>query len=327
MAAARANAGGHPRRALGAAGLLAAILVLAGCGSSQNTAGGGVTAQPAPGGTLGIAIPARPAVLDPLFATTRSDQLVSRQLFEPLTESLTGPYGDVRRLPGLAVASRPSPDQTIWHLRLRHGVRFQDGTLLNATAVLANAVRWRASPVGAALLPGLSAVDAPRPDLVRFILDHPDAAFPQRLASPRLGLVSPRALKRAGGPDEPLSRLARAGTGAFELRQRRPRRVVLARNTQWWGTERQLGPALDQVQFVTVPGGGGRAALLKSGGVQIADRLDPAELAAIDRDPLLTGIPGPGGLGLGLERSVRGIDSATQIPALSGVWLTRIGVG
>lgn len=302
-------------------GLLALAVLAPGCGGGSSESAAGGAGQPTSGGTLAIALPEGPRELDPLLASTRADLLLVRQIHEPLIESLAGPYGDVRRLPGLALSAHPSADRTIWRLRLRQGVRFQDGTRFNASAVLENAQRWRTTAEGKALLPGLVAADAPSPDLVRFIFDRPDAELPKQLSSPRLGVVSPRAVRSP----RTLARGERTGTGAFELRERGPTGVLIARNTEWWGTEHQLGPALDQVQFRVVRGAAQRLMLLRRGEVQVAERLGPAQVARLRRDPLLTELPGPGGTGLGLERSVRGIETAGEIPTLSGVWLTRIG--
>jgi len=144
------------------------------------------------------ALPERPASLDPLYAETGSEQLVARQVHEPLVAELTGPFQDARRVPGLVVSALPSSDRTVWRLRLRTGVRFQDGTPFSASAVLDNVERWRATAVGRSLIADALA-DAPRPDLVRFILPAPEPNFDARLASPRLGIVSPRALAGAAG--------------------------------------------------------------------------------------------------------------------------------
>src|SRR5437762_3156967 len=81
----------------------------------------------------------------------------------------------------------------------RLGVHFQDGTPFNADAVLVNSKRWQTSPVGQKLLPHLFAVDAPRPDEVRFLLDQPVPDLVSRLSDPRLGIVSPRALNPQTG--------------------------------------------------------------------------------------------------------------------------------
>ena len=265
-----------------------------------------------------------PATLDPLLAASLNDELVTRQVYEPLVERLAGPYGD-RRASGLALEVRPEAGRSTWRLRLREGVRFQDGARFNASAVLDNASRWQGTPQGRALLPGLAAVDAPRPDLVRFLFDRPSPSVPRALSSPRLGIVSPRALG-AATPSR-LERGGRSGTGPFELRERGRARILLARNVRWWGTRRSLGPALDQAEFRVVPSANARLRLLRRGDAQVAEGLGPPQLRSLRGDPLLTGIAGPGGTGLGLDRSVRGIDSAVRVPILSEAWLTTIGSG
>ena len=90
---------------------------------------------PGDGGMLVWALPERPASLDPLYTETGSEQLVARQVHEPLVAELTGPFEDARRVPGLALSALPSSDRTVWRLRLRTGVRFQDGTPFSASAV------------------------------------------------------------------------------------------------------------------------------------------------------------------------------------------------
>ena len=172
-------------------GVVALAIGAGGCGSdvARPIAAVGGTQ---PRGSMTITIPVRPGDVDPLRATSPIDALVSRQLFEPLVEKLSGPYGDARRRPGLAVSLRPAKRKTQWRIRLRPSVRFQDGLPLDSSAVVANAARWRTTAAGRALLPGLTAADAPRPDLVRLFFDHPVSGVPRLLASTRLGIVSQR---------------------------------------------------------------------------------------------------------------------------------------
>jgi ABC-type transport system substrate-binding protein len=315
--------GARHRRLIGA--LAVAALVVSGCGEDESDApAAGTLDQPGAGGTLAWALAERPAEIDPLLADTRAEQLVTRQVHEPLKEALGEPFGETQQQ-GVAAFWRPSAGGSIWSFRLRPGVRFQDGTRFNGQAVLANAERWRTTPAGRALFPDLLAADSPRPDLVRFILDSPDADFPERLADPRTGIVSPRALNPASGEGAELRRDSRSGTGPFELRESDSDGVVLARNLAWWGTQRDLGPALDQVEFRVVKKVGERVALLSEGDVQVAEALG-SEAAAARRDPLLEVLVS-GSNALGLQRSVRGITSASEIPSLSAVWLTRVGAG
>ena len=309
-------------------GFLLAGLVLAGCGGGDDEATPAIETggEPGEGGTLIWSIADKVDSVDPLEATTRAQQLVSRQIHEPLIESLAGPFGDPRRLPGLVVSARPRAGGEIWNLGLRPGVRFQDGTPLNGAAVLANVERWRTAAAGQELLPDLSAADAPRPDLVRLFLTAPDPDLPDRLADPRLGIVSPAALRPDTGTAAEMTSIFATGTGPFELRERTGDELLLAPNLSWWGTPKGLGPALDQLRFPVELSGGARVDDLIDGSVQLADELDDVQADAAREDPLLTVLPGARGTSLAMERSVRGVDSATEIPSLSGAWLTTVTV-
>ncbi|MGA8219951.1 MAG: ABC transporter substrate-binding protein [Solirubrobacterales bacterium] len=303
-----------------------AFLPIVGCGGSGS--GGTRVAGGLPpaggGGTLAYALPALPSTLDPLAAQTRAQQTVTRQVYEPLIERLSGPYRQGAPQAGLALEARPSRDRTTWTVTLRPDVRFQDGTPFNAAAVLANSRRWQADPAGQALLPHLFAVDAPRPDEVRFLLDKPVPDLVRRLSSPRLAIVSPHALDpRSGQNARFITEASGSGTGPFQTGPSGPGRQMLSRFAGWWGSPMGLGPSLDGVTFVLAPQPSQRLRLLREGGVQVADSLGPSGLRAAASDPLLDTVGGPLG-GIGLEGSVRGIDSARAIPVLSSVWLTRL---
>jgi peptide/nickel transport system substrate-binding protein len=316
---------------LGARGILL-VVAIAVAGATGGCAEDDPGLPPAPaadapgaGGPLTWALASTPGDLDPLQATARETQLVTRQIHEPLVESLSGPLGDLRRLPGLAATASSSADETIWSFGLRQGVRFQDGSRFNAAAVVANAERWQAAPQGQALMNDVFATDAPRPDLVRFFLERPDPGFPERLSAPMTGIVSPRAI---GSPrSSRLRRGQRSGTGPFELRERDSDSVLVARNLSWWGTARGLGPELDQVEFRTVADPDDRVALLEAGDVQVAESLRREQARRVRADPLLELLPGGAAGSLGIQRSVRGITSARGVPSLSGVWVTRVMPG
>jgi peptide/nickel transport system substrate-binding protein len=304
---------------------VALVATAAGCGgdSAESVSPG---TPPTPAGILRIALPDGPRTYDPLLATTTTDRLIAGQVYEPLTRRISGPYGETARRPGLAVDAQPGANGTIWRLHLRPGVRFSDGARLNAGAVLQNAARWRTTLEGQALLPGLVAADAPRPDLVRFIFDRPDMNLVRQLASVRLGIVSPRALRSPAASTRLTHGLA-AGTGPFGLHRRGPGSVLLARNQRWWGTRHELGPGVELVDLRFPPEANRRLTLLRRGTVQIAEGLGHEQLASLRRDPVLTHQAGPGGTLVGLERSVRGFVSSRGTPTLSRIWLTTVGAG
>ncbi len=305
-------------------GALASVNALSGCGGDGSRASTPAGKPQAPGGSgrLVYAVAALPADLDPLGARTLAAETVSRQIFEPLTASLDGPYGRRRNVPGETLKSTHSGDFRVWTMRLRPGVRFQDGRLLDASAVLANASRWRASPVGQALLPGFVAADGPRPDLVRFVFSEPITDLPSRLSDPRLGLVSPDALQPSIVGSS-LVRAKQAGAGPFELVARHGRALLLRRNRGWWGSRGGLGPALDSIQFRVAVSPAERLALLRGDSVRVASQIGEAAARRLRHDPLLTVVGSASPNAIGLERSVRGIDG-WRPSSLSSVWLTDV---
>jgi ABC-type transport system substrate-binding protein len=302
---------------------LAAVLLSA-CGDDGGDAASPAAGEiPEPGGSLRLAVPGTITTLDPLLADGRAERLASRQVHEPLNSRQAGPFGQTRERPGLARTFESSDGDTIWTATLRPGVRFQDGEPLDADAVLAHVERWLSTTTGRALLPELIVADNPQPGLVRFQLDRPTPDFPTELSAARLGLVAPQALLGAG--TAPLAIGAeRTGTGPFELREHDGGRTLLARNADWWGTPLGLGPGVDQVELVDVEGGEERVGQLESGSVDVAAALDQDLARVVARNPLLTVVRG-GGSALGMERSVRGIESADVEQPLADVWLTDIG--
>lgn len=255
---------------------------------------------------------------DPLFVSTRAERLVARQIYEPPVSLQSGPFGGTRRLPGVVRTLRSQRDATLWIARLRPGIEFGDGERLDADAIKANAERWIALEPGRRLVAGLAFVDSPRPGIVRFFLDSPQAEFAHTLARAELGLIAPRAIAAAGGGEV---RRSQAGAGPFELREREGEKVLLARNASWWGSPLGLGPGVDQIEILGEEGAKLRAEQLESGLVQVADAIRSTAIA--DQGPVLTSVPGRG-VGIAIERSVRGISSAAAAQSLADVWLTDL---
>lgn len=310
-------------RAIATALAVAVLLTLAGCGES-NDGGPAVVAgeSPEPSGALRVAFADPLETMDPLYATTRAERLASRQVHEPLISTQSGPFGQARKRPGLVRSFRPGAGDTIWTATLRGGVRFQNGEPFDSDAVEVNIDRWQSSPAGEDLLPELIVASSPQPGQVRFQLDRPSPRFPQRLADARLGLVAPTVIASAGTQPFALSAL-RTGTGPFELREREGDRTLLARNANWWGTPFGLGPGVDQLELIYLRDGRLRVDGLVGDAFEVADELTPELVRTVQSNPLLTVARG-GGAALGMERSVRGIETAAADQSLANVWLTDI---
>jgi len=274
-------------------------------------------------GALVWGLPALPQTLDPLTAPTPAARLISRQVYEPLVGIQHPPYGRGPDQPGIAKTVRATADRRVWRLTLRSGVRFVDGSRLTPSTVLANVRRWRTTPAGQLLLPGILTADAPSPTDVRFTLTAADPSFGARLSSPRLGIVSLAALEpRSGQHAHFLPFPEGSGSGPFLLSGRSLGSFQVTRNPRWWGTKVGLGPALDGIDFRVVADQAERVTLLKAGELQLASLGSHARREAL-KSPLLADVGG----GLIAERSLRGLDAQYTYPALSGVWSTSLAPG
>jgi peptide/nickel transport system substrate-binding protein len=307
-----------PSRSASVAILVAAMV--AGCGTAEQS-----ETQPeqvralGPAGTAVIAVDRRVSTLDPLQATNHAESLAARQIYEPLVARQSAPFGERRIRNGLVRSLSASADETIWSARLRRGVRFEDGTSFDADAVLANVARWQESRRARALLPGLVAADSPRPGLVRFVFERRLGGLRARLGSARLGLVSPAAIARGSRPID----AGASGTGPFELRERERDRVLLVRNADWWGRELGVGPGVERIELRTVGGERRRLNELLTGDAVAAFGLGRASLRTVRGDPLFDGIR-RGGMGIGFERSTRGLEAVDHESSLAGLWLTEL---
>ncbi|MDP5220001.1 ABC transporter substrate-binding protein [Ruegeria sp. 2205SS24-7] len=155
------------RRALFASGAAAALLAATGL-SAQ--------AGPRAGGTLRLAVPREGDALG---------LIARRAVFETLTE-----IGPDRALRGeLASAWESDADARVWHFDLREGVRFHDGSPLQAADVIASLARLPHLDSAHEILPGRLRLEVaePMPDLPLLLAeDHfliaPNGQFGATLA-------------------------------------------------------------------------------------------------------------------------------------------------
>jgi peptide/nickel transport system substrate-binding protein len=147
--------------------------------------------------------------LDPAIVTDGMSLNVARLAMEGLTRYKAGTFEVV---PSLATSWETSRDGKIWRFKLRHNVKFQDGTSFNAAAVKFNFDRWRLqhnayhkwgdysyyeSQFGG--FPGaIRDVKALGRDEVEFDLSKPVAPFLANLAMPVFSISSPDAIKAEG---------------------------------------------------------------------------------------------------------------------------------
>src|SRR5262249_4338425 len=227
---------------------------------------------------LRIGVAADVTSMDPHFLNIQPNNNIGWQVFDALTHV----DADARLTPGIAV-SWWALNPTTWEFKLRHGVRFHDGTELTAAPVAFSIGRTRAVPNGqfGYFTQRIVAVDIPDPHTVRVKTAAPYAMVPYDLNS--VFIVSKKAAAGAR-PEDFDSGKAMVGTGPFRfVRFARGDRVELARNDAYWG-----GAApWDKVTLRIVPSDPARLAGLLAGDFDLIEQVPTADLDRLRRDALL----------------------------------------
>lgn len=197
-------------------------------------------AEPKRGGTLTLGLAQEPLVVDPI----RTGSFTERQFAVPVYEALfdIDEKGNVQPL--LAEGYSWNADGRVLTVKIRKGIKFHDGTVLDSAAVVANFERTR-NPANAcrclSTLTELRDVKALDADTVAFTLDQPNAAFLAVLSDAAGIMVSPTAFKT--NPKE--IGLKPVGTGPFKFSEWvRNSRMVYVRNPDYWQSGK---PYLDSI--------------------------------------------------------------------------------
>jgi peptide/nickel transport system substrate-binding protein len=186
-------------------------------------------------------------------------------------------------------------DGLTWRLGLRPGVKFSDGTDLNAEAVIINVQRHidKATSPAHAYADKIASMRAVDPVTAEFTLKAPLGDFPvffaQAFNAGSLGMiVSPAALQQYGDDiaNHPV------GAGPFVLKDWiRDNRMVLTKNPNYW---RQGEPYLDSIEFRPLPDTETRYSTMQNGDVDMIFGGYNNELVRAFANPNLTTYYGPG---------------------------------
>src|SRR5262247_4824377 len=147
-----------------------------------------VVAQPA--GTLVVGLVAEPVALDPAQVTDLNSNRVGRRVVETLVA-----FADesTQIVPGLAESWTISKDGLWYTFKLRKGIKFHDGTPLDAEAVKFSlerqinpehpANKLGKYPFAGYFFGNVKAVEVVADDTVQFVLKEPRASFLSVLAA------------------------------------------------------------------------------------------------------------------------------------------------
>jgi peptide/nickel transport system substrate-binding protein len=184
-------------------------------------------------------------------------------------------------LPGLATAWEfTGPDKLTLELTLRHGVQFQDNTLMDAEAVKASLLHFKSAGRIHDLDP-VTAVDVLAPDRLALRLKEPYSVLPTVLSDRAGMVVSPTAVVRWGGD---FSRHP-VGAGPFMLKKwSSGSSIELARFPDYWDKDR---PQLAGIQFRIILNPTSLISALLSGQVDHGFGVDPKDLVRLEASPRL----------------------------------------
>jgi peptide/nickel transport system substrate-binding protein len=227
------------------------------------------------GGTLTLVRPTDPVSLDPQLETTAPGAWVYYNILEPLVA-----LDEKMQLQPKLATSWEVMSPTRVRFKLRPGVRFHDGTPLNAAAVrftLERALKGT-PPARWASLAGSLAGAEPVDDLtVDVITKEPYGPILRTMAMIYTGIVSPTAVQKLGTD---FSR-APVGTGPFKFVEWKTNtHVIIERHADYWGDKAPL----DRVVFKVVPEEGARMIALQTGDADMVLLPSPAQLPALRRD-------------------------------------------
>ena len=211
---------------------------------------------------------------DPPNSVLRESIILGYHVFDHLAarELKSGKVG-----PSLATSWR-ALDDTTWEVKLRHGVKFHDGTPFTSKDVKASFDRVL-DPEKKLTARGnhvkIKSVEVMDDHTVRFKTDGPYPVFVERLTA--LVIQSEKQIKDKGHEymqENPV------GTGPYKLvRWNKKQEHLLVRNDDYWGSK----PAFKHVLIRIIPEQATQIAELISGGVDIIKAVPPDQMDVINK--------------------------------------------
>jgi peptide/nickel transport system substrate-binding protein len=263
---------------------------------------------PKEGGTLVVAVPGDINRTDPSLVDDATSSYVLQQMVEPLVTLKPGTGGDI--IPELAESWTISPDGKDYTFKIRSGVKFHDGTDLDAAAVKANFDRWLNIPqayidlsytyyidsvIGHGDSSFVQSVDAPDASTVVVHLRNANSAFLIQMTLTPFGIQSPTAMDAGGAsaPDFANNKYAQGGppaavgTGPLMFKEWVTNdHVTLVKNPNYWNASAG-GPYLEAITFKPIADSTATLNALQSGDVDIAQTIAPNDVAAAKADTTL----------------------------------------
>lgn len=218
------------RSSKAAALLLALVLVLGACSTKTNSSGGADTnaGPPKAGGTLNVGLGAETDGWNPTNSQWAAQAYwVASTIFEPLMAMGT----DQKPHPYLAESMDHNADFTQWTIKLRQGIKFQNGEPLNADAVVLQLTKDKASLIVGQAFNPVSDIKKVDDSTVQVDMSRPWAELPSILATQAGYMAAPAQLNATGAAltDHPI------GTGPYTFKEwARSDHLTVVKNPSYW---------------------------------------------------------------------------------------------
>ncbi len=242
---------------------------------------------PKKGGRLRMAVPGG-AVTDTLDPGTWNETFMQVVGFGPLRNNLTEISANNEVVAELAESWEPSKDAKSWTFKLRKGVEFHSGKMLDANDVLASFNHHRGPTTTSQAKGIVNAIEDIKVDdssTVTFVLKSGDADFPVLLADYHFGIMPAAA-------DGSADWRSGDGTAGYQIASFDPgARALLTRAPNYW---KPNAAYFSEIQVLAVGDMAARQNALITGDVDVADRVDLKTVAQLGRNPniVIENVPG-----------------------------------
>src|SRR6266536_872409 len=229
--------------------------------------------------TLRIGLAEDPDILDPSIART----YVGRIVFSAFCDKLFDIDEKLNIVPQLALSHETSADGKEMTIKLRPGVKFHDGEPLDAEAAKFSIERHMTLPTSfrKSELASVDHVEVVDPLTIKLVLKTPYSPLIAQLTDRSGMMVSPKAAKEAG--DKFGLHPVCAGPYKFVERVQQDR-MVFEKFADYWNKDKVF---IDRVVYLPLVDATVRLANLKSGGLDLIERLLATDIKEVRGDSKL----------------------------------------
>jgi peptide/nickel transport system substrate-binding protein len=229
--------------------------------------------------TLRIGLAEDPDILDPTQART----YVGRIVFASFCDKLFDIDEKLNIVPQLALSHETSPDGKEVTIKLRPGVKFHDGEVFDAEAAKFSLERHLNFPTSfrKSEISAIDHIDVLDPLTIKLALKEPYSPLIAQLTDRAGMMVSPKAAKESGDKFG----LKPVCAGPYKFVERVPQdRIVVEKFQDYWNKDNVF---IDRIVYLPIVDATVRVANLKSGGLDLIERVLATDIKDVRADPKL----------------------------------------